>query len=210
MIKVPDALPEQAGFEGLFLPTYGFSMERGPYSRFPDALDPVLSLLPYRGDLGLDTGEPQSVYEFDKDKLDVFEKDTGADFRLDIALGQTKQLPNGAGSITFDGVDRWKVRLQVSDSPGKRIALGGVLLAITGLLGSLFIRRAAPGCGCVRRAGVPWWRPDWTAAPAATWGTRSTSSRRLRERLAAGGSPRPRRQSRHHRHQPGRSSREHG
>ena len=24
VIKVPDALPEQLGFEGLFLPTYGF------------------------------------------------------------------------------------------------------------------------------------------------------------------------------------------
>ena len=65
--------------------------------------------------------------------------DDGRPFRLDIALGQTKELPNGAGSITFDGVQRW-VKLQVSDTPGKGIALGGVLLAITGLLGSLFIR----------------------------------------------------------------------
>ena len=139
VIKVPDALPEQLGFEGLFLPTYGFTMETGPYSRFPDALDPVMSLLPYKGDLGLDTGEPQSVYELDKDKLDVMKREDGRDFRLDIALGQTKQLPDGAGSITFDGVERW-VKLQVSDSPGKGLALGGVLLAITGLLGSLFIR----------------------------------------------------------------------
>ncbi|MGH8967849.1 MAG: cytochrome c biogenesis protein ResB, partial [Actinomycetes bacterium] len=53
--------------------------------------------------------------------------------------GQTKQLPDGAGSITFDGLDRW-VKLQISDSPGKLVALGGVLLAIVGLLASLFIR----------------------------------------------------------------------
>jgi len=139
VVKVPDALPEQLGFEGLFLPTYGFTMDAGPFSRFPDALDPVLSLLPYRGDLGLDTGEPQSVYELDKDKLEVLEREDGSDFRLDIALGQTKQLPDGAGSISFDGVDRW-VKLQISDTPGKHLALGGVLLAITGLLGSLFIR----------------------------------------------------------------------
>jgi cytochrome c biogenesis protein len=139
VIKVPDALPEQLGFEGLFLPTYGFTMETGPYSRFPDALDPVLSLLPYRGDLGLDSGEPQSVYELEKDDLDVMKREDGRDFRLDIALGQTKQLPDGAGSITFDGVERW-VKLQVSDSPGKGVALGGVLLAIAGLLASLFIR----------------------------------------------------------------------
>ena len=139
VVKVPDAMPEQLGFEGLFLPTYGFSMERGPFSQFPDALDPVLSILPYHGDLGLDDGSPQSVYELDKDQLDVFEKEDGSDFRLDIAMGQTKQLPDGAGSITFDGLDRW-VKLQISDSPGKLVALGGVLLAILGLLRSLFIR----------------------------------------------------------------------
>jgi len=139
VIKVPDAAPEQLGFEGLFLPTYGFTMERGPYSAFPDALDPVLSILPYQGDLGMDSGEPQSVYELEKDQLDVLKKPDGSDFRLDIALGQTKQLPGDAGTITFDGVDRW-VKLQVSDSPGKLIALAGVLLAIVGLLGSLFIR----------------------------------------------------------------------
>jgi cytochrome c biogenesis protein len=139
VVKVPDALPEQLGFEGLFLPTYGFTMDTGPYSRFPDALDPVLSLLPYTGDLGLDTGEPQSVYSLDKDELEVMERPDGSDARLDIALGQTKQLPDGAGSIEFRGVERW-VKLQISDTPGKELALGGVVLAILGLLASLFIR----------------------------------------------------------------------
>ncbi len=138
VIKVPDAMPEQLGFEGLFLPTYGFTMATGPFSRFPDALDPVMSVLAYHGDLGLDTGEPQSVYELDKDKLEVMKHEDGRPFRVDIAMGQTKQLPGGA-SISFDGVQRW-VKLQVSDKPGKGLALGGVLLAITGLLGSLFIR----------------------------------------------------------------------
>ncbi|HZJ04163.1 MAG TPA: cytochrome c biogenesis protein ResB [Nocardioidaceae bacterium] len=139
VIKVPDAMPEQLGFEGLFLPTYAFSMDTGPVSQFPDALDPVLSLLPYGGDLGLDSGEPQSVYDLDKDELEVFKNDKGGDFRLDIALGQTKELPEGAGSITFDGLDRW-AKLQISDTPGKALALGGVVLALLGLLGSLFIR----------------------------------------------------------------------
>ena len=152
VVKVPDAMPEQLGFEGLFLPTYGFSMRRGPFSQFPDALDPVLSILPYHGDLGLDSGKSQSVYELDKDKLEVYKLDNGADFRLDIALGQTKKLPDGAGSITFDGLDRW-VKLQVSDSPGKRIALVGVLLAIAGLLGSLFIRPRRTWVRVSRRDG---------------------------------------------------------
>lgn len=139
VVKVPDAVPEQLAFEGLFLPTYAFTMETGPFSRFPDALDPVMSLLLYTGDLGLDSGEPQSVYSLDKDDLEVVKHPDGRDFRLDIAVGQTKELPGGAGSITFDGVERW-VKLQISDKPGKRLALGGVVLALTGMLGSLFIR----------------------------------------------------------------------
>jgi cytochrome c biogenesis protein len=139
VIKAPDASPQQLAFEGLFLPTYGFSMDRGPFSAFPDDLDPVLSMLAYAGDLGLDTGEPQSVYGLDKDEISVLENPDGSDFRLDIARGQTKPLPGGVGTITFDGVDRW-VKLQVSDTPGKKLALAGVVLAILGLLASLFLR----------------------------------------------------------------------
>jgi cytochrome c biogenesis protein len=142
VIKVPDAAPDQLGFEGLFLPTYGFTMERGPYSQFPDALDPVLSLVPYHGDLGLDDGSPQSVYSLDKSGLRTFDNTDealGAARRIKLSPGQTVRLPEGRGSIRFDGVDRF-VKLQVSHSPGKGIALGGVLLGILGLMGSLFIR----------------------------------------------------------------------
>ncbi len=143
VIKVPDASPEQLGFEGFFLPTYGFTMARGPYSQFPDALDPVMSLTPYHGDLGLDSGKPQSVYSLDKSGLKAYPSDDptrlGPDKRIKLALGQTVQLPDGQGSIRFDKVDRW-VKLQVSDSPGKGVALAGVLLGILGLMGSLFIR----------------------------------------------------------------------
>ncbi len=143
VIKVPDAQPQQLGFEGLFLPTYGFTMKRGPYSQFPDALDPVLSMIPYHGNLGLDNGVPQSVYDLDKAKLKTFPssdpKRLGPVARIKLSVGQTVKLPNGAGSIRFDRVDRW-VKLQVSNSPGKALALGGVLVGILGLLGSLFIR----------------------------------------------------------------------
>jgi cytochrome c biogenesis protein len=142
VIKVPDAAPEQLAFEGLFLPTYGFTMERGPFSQFPDALDPVLSLVPYRGDLGMDDGSTQSVYSLDKDELDTFasaDRSRGSAARVKLSPGDVVELPDGAGSIRFDGVDRW-VKLQVSDSPGKGLALGGVVLGLVGLMGSLFIR----------------------------------------------------------------------
>jgi len=113
-------------------------MARGPYSQFPAALKPVMTLLAYHGNLGMDTGQPQSVYDLDKSHMKLYRKPGGRPDRLDMALGQTKQLPGG-GSITFDGVGRW-VKLQVSNSPGKGVALIGVLLGILGLLGSLFVR----------------------------------------------------------------------
>jgi cytochrome c biogenesis protein len=140
VLKVPDAQPEQLGFDGMFFPTYSFSMDRGPFSVFPDALNPAMSLLAYHGDLGMDDGVPQSVFELDTDDLDKFEKADGKDFRLDMAPGKTVELPDGLGKVTFDGWQRW-VKVQVSDSPGKGVALAGVVLALFGLMGSLFIRR---------------------------------------------------------------------
>jgi cytochrome c biogenesis protein len=143
VIKVPGASPEQLGFEGFFLPTYGFTMQQGPFSQFPDALDPVLSLTPWHGDLGMDAGTPQSVYSLDKAGLKAYPsadpERLGPNARIKMSPGDTVQLPGGDGSIRFDGVDRW-VKLQVSDSPGKGVALGGVVVGILGLMGSLFIR----------------------------------------------------------------------
>jgi cytochrome c biogenesis protein len=140
VLKLPDAQPEGLAFDGFFFPTYSFSMERGPFSVFPDARNPALSMLAYHGDLGMDDGTPQSVYALDTDGLEKFTKGDGADFRLDMAPGKTVELPDGLGTVTFDGWQRW-VKLQVSDSPGKEVALAGVVLALVGLMGSLFIRR---------------------------------------------------------------------
>jgi cytochrome c biogenesis protein len=140
VIRVPDAQPEGLGFDGMFFPTYSFTMERGPFSVFPDALNPAMSLLAYHGDLGLDSGESQSVYELDTDEMEQFEKANGQPFRVDLAPGRRVELPQGLGSIRFDGWQRW-VKVQVSDSPGKGVALAGVSLALLGLMGSLFVRR---------------------------------------------------------------------
>jgi cytochrome c biogenesis protein len=138
VIKVPDASPEQLGFRGEFYPTYGFTMATGPFSAFPDAKNPELSMLLYAGDLGMDKGVPQSVYALDMTGLKQV-KSGGKPFRIDIQKGQTVKLPQGLGSITFNGVDRF-VKLQVSRNPGGWIALLGMILALTGLLGSLFIK----------------------------------------------------------------------
>lgn len=144
VVKVPDAVsaagrPEQLGFEGEFYPTYAFTMQTGPFSAFPDAKNPAISMLAYRGDLGLDDGVPQSVYTLDKRHLKPILKPDGRPERVDLMLGQSKKLPDGLGTVTFDGVSRF-VKLQISSSPLDWVALLGVCLALLGLLGSLFVR----------------------------------------------------------------------
>jgi len=157
VVKVPDAQgPKgrtQLGFEGELYPTYAFTDATGPFSAFPDAKNPALSMLAYQGDLGLDAGVPQSVYALDKKGLKpIMRADgSGRPLRIDLMLNQTMTLPEGLGTITFDGMSRF-VKLQVSRSPGDYVALGGVVLALLGLLGSLFIRP--------RRVWVKVRRPD--------------------------------------------------
>jgi cytochrome c biogenesis protein len=155
VVKVPDAQgpsgPEQLGFEGELYPTYAFTDATGPFSAFPDDKNPALSMLAYSGDLGLDGGVPQSVYALDKKGLKPILKPDGKPLRIDLMLNQTVALPDGMGSVTFDGMSRF-VKLQVSRSPGDLVALGGVVLALLGLLGSLFIRPRRVWVK-VRRAG---------------------------------------------------------
>ena len=139
MVKAPDARPQQIGLEGWFFPTYAFTEETGPFSVFGDAKNPVISMQAYVGDLGMDTGEPQSVYLLDKTDTELLEQPDGSMFRVDLALGDTVDLPNDAGSVTFEGLERWN-KLQISQTPGRWLALSGVVLALIGLLGSLFIR----------------------------------------------------------------------
>ena len=139
VIKVPDAKPTQIGFEGQFLPTYAYDKTVGAYSQFPDALAPALSLTAYTGDLGLGKGIPQSVYVLDKQRLKVERDKTGKPQTFTIPMGQTRRLAGNAGTIRFDGVERW-ARLQLSTTPGERFALAGIVLGLLGLMGSLYVR----------------------------------------------------------------------
>ncbi len=153
VLKVPEAQPEQLGLDGLFFPTYSFTMERGPFSVFPDALNPVISMLVYHGNLGMDDGTPQSVYDLDTSAMEKVKHADGRDFRIDLAAGQKVKLPDGLGSVSFDGWQRW-VKVQVSNSPGKGVALGGVAVGLVGLMGSLFIRRRRAWVRVTTRDGV--------------------------------------------------------
>ena len=126
------------GIEGIFLPTAVLD-EQGPRSVFPEPRNPAVFLTAYHGDLGLDDGEPQSVYRLDQRGLEQFQTEDGP-FRAALSEGETVELPDGAGTITFDGYVRW-VNLQVSRNAGKEAALVSAVVAVAGLLGSLYIRR---------------------------------------------------------------------
>ena len=129
-IKIPDMSP-QIGFIASFIPTAGRSAKRGIFSTYPEVLDPRLVLSAWQGDLGLDTGNPQSVYSLNTSKM--------AKIGLKVlTLGSSYNF--GVGSITFDGWKAW-VNLQIVDDPGKLYALYGAIFAILGLLISLFTRQ---------------------------------------------------------------------
>jgi cytochrome c biogenesis protein len=138
VIKAPDAKPRQIGLEGLFLPTYNEDPMRFA-SIMGDDKNPFITMQAYVGNLGMDDGVPQSVYALEKDGLTVLKKPDGSMFRADLHVGETAQLPGASGSVTFEGVEPW-VRVQISKRPGTPFALGGAILALLGLLGSLFIR----------------------------------------------------------------------
>jgi cytochrome c biogenesis protein len=139
VVKAPDARPTQIGLEGWFYPTYAFTQESGPFSIFGKAENPVISMLVYAGDLGMDDGTPQSVYALDKAAVEPVMTSEGQPFRVDLPLGESVRLPDGLGTVSFDGLERWN-KIHVSQTPGKLVALAGVVLALLGLLGSLFIR----------------------------------------------------------------------
>jgi cytochrome c biogenesis protein len=133
-IKVPDAEPEGLGFAGVFLPSaidLGGRLE----SWFPAPEDPMVSLVSYAGNLGMNSGPPQSVYSLD----------TAGLHRLPIAprplaIGQSMKLPDGLGTLTYTGYQQW-VSLAITYDPGQTPALVSGIVVLAGLLLSFMVRR---------------------------------------------------------------------
>ncbi|GAA4814253.1 cytochrome c biogenesis protein ResB [Nocardioides caeni] len=182
VVKVPTAQPQQIALEGLFYPTFIMS-DGNPTTLVGDDLNPTLSMLAWTGDLGLDSGTSQSVYVLDKSGATPIEDEDGKQQRVDLQLGDTVELGDGLGTVTFERVDPW-IRVQISQTPGKGIALLGVVAALIGLCASLFIRprrvwvRAtalpAPGAG----------GPDDDSDDQATDGTMNGGGARTRVEVA--------------------------
>jgi cytochrome c biogenesis protein len=146
VIKVPDAHPQQLGFAGVFLPT-AVDVNGKLGSAFPAPLNPAVSLVSYAGDLGMDSGPAQSVYQLDTSGLRQLPVQPRP-----LAPGQSIKLPDGDGTLTFTGYRQW-ISLAITYDPGTLPALIAGLTALAGLLLSFFIRRrrifvrARPGPG---------------------------------------------------------------
>ncbi|MFE9387487.1 cytochrome c biogenesis protein ResB [Streptomyces sp. NPDC007025] len=144
VVKVIDYLDakgrkDQLGFQGFFVPD--FEPSSGTmFSQSPSLKNPAMFLTAYHGNLGVDGGPAQNVYQLDTDNMTKFKDKDGGPFAEKLVPGSTMKLPNGAGSLTFDGVKKW-ANFQVSHQVGNGWALGGALAAIVGLAGSLFIQR---------------------------------------------------------------------
>ena len=140
VVKASGAQPKQLGFDGLFLPTAAMDPKLGPISTYPDLLIPRAVLNAYVGDLGIDSGVPQSVYRLDTKGLTQIKNAAGNPLAKVLAPHESLDLPGGQGSIRFDGVRRFAT-LQVAHDPGKSPALISALLALVGLMLSLFVKR---------------------------------------------------------------------
>ncbi|WP_329135235.1 cytochrome c biogenesis protein ResB [Streptomyces sp. NBC_01476] len=144
VIKVPDAVgkngkPDQLAFSGYFTPTGDTS--RGPISLFPEPEQPLLWLTAYHGDLGIDSGIAQNVYQLDTTHMKQYELGTRTGVNgVTLKPGEAITLPDGSGSLTFDGIKTW-ASFTVSHQSGNVLALVSGACMIVGLMGSLFIQR---------------------------------------------------------------------
>jgi cytochrome c biogenesis protein len=134
VLKVTGADPEQLGFTGVFVPTavdVGGTLE----SVFPAPDNPVVSLIAYAGNLGMNSGAPQSVYTIDTSGM----RQLTAQPQV-LRVGQSLKLPDGEGTITFTGYRQW-ASLTITHDPGQLPALICGMAALGGLLLSFAVRR---------------------------------------------------------------------
>jgi cytochrome c biogenesis protein len=152
VVKVPDGLPQQLGLVGFFYPTQ-VQMNTGAFtSAYPALTNPVVSLDVYVGDLGIDGGIPRSVYTLDTSEMDKLAgRGTDVD-ALELAPGETADLPDGLGTITFeneapegasgyDGSVKRYVSLSIHRDAAAAWVLVFAVLATSGLLAALFVPR---------------------------------------------------------------------
>jgi cytochrome c biogenesis protein len=139
VIKVPD-VERQFGIVSFFYPTVDTLTNGALTSIYPAPIDPLLTMNVYEGDLGLDGGVPSNVYALDTANMTQVAGGKSGVAGLRLELGQTVDLPNGLGTVTFDDIRRF-ASLDVSYNPGGVWVLLFALLSLAGVTTSLLVPR---------------------------------------------------------------------
>lgn len=130
----------QIAIQGLFAPTEQLDGTLLS-SSFPALNTPAVAVDIYRGDTGLDTGRPQSLYSLDPRLID--QGRLTKEKRVNLRAGEQVRLDQGpaAGTvIRFDGAVPF-INVQVSHDPGQTWVLVSAITMMAGLLVSLLVRR---------------------------------------------------------------------
>lgn len=137
-LKIDTGDPENSlAMEGFLAPTAYDSGDGVIVSTDPRLLNPAVALFIYQGYTGLDTGIAQSVYTLDKQAIDdgLLKKVES----VNLKPGESVTLPDGT-TITFDTVIEWAA-FQISHDPAQGWVLVFAILALVGLMTTLFLRR---------------------------------------------------------------------
>ena len=126
----------QLAITGLLAPT-AFMHGSVLTSSAPGLDQPAVAVDVLRGDLGLDSGRGQSVFEVDQTLIDDGRLKKVA--RQNLKVGEELKLDDGT-KIRFDGVGQW-VSLQVSHDPTQGFVLGFAIAMFLGLGASLLVKR---------------------------------------------------------------------
>lgn len=126
----------QIAIQGLFAPTEQLDGKLLS-SSFPALNDPAVAIDVYRGDTGLDTGRPQSLFTLDPSLIE--QKRLNKQVRVNLKAGQSTRLDDGT-VVRFDGAVPF-INVQVSHDPAQVWVLGSALAMMAGLVVSLIVRR---------------------------------------------------------------------
>ncbi len=140
VIKIPDGLDEQVGMIGFFYPS-AVALESGALaSVYPDPDQPVMTMNVFTGDLGLDEGIPRNVYALETEQMTQVAGGEADAPPLVLGLGQTVDLPNGLGSLSFEELPRF-VSVDVHRDPTQLPVAFSAAFIVAGLVTSLFVVR---------------------------------------------------------------------
>jgi cytochrome c biogenesis protein len=140
VVKVTNAAPKQVGLVGFLYPTVAKLTNGADTSIFPSLGDPLVTFNVWTGDLGLDGGAAQNVYELDTSRMTQVAGPRTAAKALELKPGRTVALPNGLGTVRLDSIARFAA-LDLHHDPSQGWVAGFALLIVAGLITSLLVPR---------------------------------------------------------------------